>query len=171
MCSRLTALFIGAALIFVLAGSAPAEEKFVIKPVSDAAEIKTFSSQGWLSMEGLPPKDHYLLKISYLRGFMDAIQFAEIAPGQTTQVLEDLNGLDLKELADQIDKFYQDHPQYQSYSPAVVVLVILPRIKAGKPPIPAPDEKPDAPALENSNQTSEQPASPPPANQPPESKP
>jgi len=158
MYSRLTALLLGAALIFSSAWPASAEEKFVIKPINDAAEIKTFSSQGWLSMEGLPPKDHYLLKISYLRGFMDAIQFAEIAPGQTTQVLEDLNGLDLKELADQIDKFYQDNPQYQSYSPAVVVLVILPRIKAGKPPIPSPDEKPDSPVLENSNQSSEQPA-------------
>ncbi len=122
-----------------------AQETYVIQPVSDSSEIKAFSSQGWLTMQGLPPKDHYLLKISYLRGFLDAVQFAEVAPGQTTSILDDLKGLDLKQLADEIDKFYQDHPQYQSYSPAVVTLVILPRIKAGKTPIPAPDEKNEEP--------------------------
>ncbi|MBW1713830.1 MAG: hypothetical protein JRJ59_11845, partial [Deltaproteobacteria bacterium] len=76
-----------------------AQETYVIQPVNDSSEIKAFSSQGWLTMKGLPPKDHYLLKISYLRGFLDAIQFAEVAPGQTTQALDELKGMDLKKLA------------------------------------------------------------------------
>ena len=91
-------------------------------------------------MKGLPSKDHYLFKIAYLRGFLDAVQFAEVAPGKTTQILDDLQGMDLKKLADEIDKFYQDNPQYQAYSPAVVMLVILPRIKEGKSPIPEENE-------------------------------
>ncbi|MBW2618055.1 MAG: hypothetical protein JRC92_04190 [Deltaproteobacteria bacterium] len=113
-----------------------AQETYVIGPVNESADIRAFSAQGWLSMQGLPPKDHYLLKISYLRGFLDAIQFAEVAPGQTTNMLDDFKGGNLKELADQIDQFYQNYPQYQSYSPAVVMLVILPRIKAGQSPLP-----------------------------------
>lgn len=129
--------------LFLLAGlalcpvSLLAQETYVIGPVNESADIRAFSAQGWLSMQGLPPKDHYLLKISYLRGFLDAIQFAEIAPGQTTKLLDDFKGVNLKELADQVDQFYQDYPQYQSYSPAVVILVILPRIKGGQPPLPA----------------------------------
>ncbi len=118
------------------AGQAAAQDTYTIRPVEELSEIKSFPAQGWLTMKGLPAKEHYLFKISYLRGFLDAVQFAEIAPGQTTQILDDLSGMNLKQLADQIDKFYQDHPEYQSYPPAVVMLVILPRIKAGKPPIP-----------------------------------
>ena len=128
-----------------------AQETYVIGPVNESADIRAFSSQGWLSMQGLPPKDHYLLKISYLRGFLDAIQFAEVAPGQTTKMLDDFKGVNLKELADQIDQFYQDYPQYQSYSPAVVMLVILPRIKAGKPPLPAETDLTDSPPTPQDN--------------------
>lgn len=118
-----------------------AQETFQIKPVTSSSDIKAFSSQGWLTMKGLPTKDHYLFKIAYLRGFLDAVQFAEVAPGKTTQILDDLKGLDLKQLTDDIDKFYQDNPQYQAYSPAVVMLVILPRIRAGKSPIPTGPEE------------------------------
>jgi hypothetical protein len=125
-------------LLFLVLAANPgfAQETFQIKPVDSSSDIKAFSSQGWLTMKGLPSKDHYLFKIAYLRGFLDAVQFAEVAPGKTTQVLDELNGTDLKQLADDIDKFYQENPQYQAYSPAVVMLVILPRIKAGKSPIP-----------------------------------
>ncbi len=113
-----------------------AQDAYQINPVTGSSDIKAFSSQGWLTMKDLPSKDHYLFKIAYLRGFLDAVQFAEVAPGKTTQILDELRGMDLKQLADEIDKFYQDNPQYQAYSPAVVMLVILPRIKAGKTPIP-----------------------------------
>lgn len=131
------------------APAASAQETYTIQPVEEVAQIKSFPSQGWLAMDGLPPKEHYLIKISYLRGFLDAIQYAEVAPGQTTQILDNFSGQNLKQLADQIDKFYHDHPEYQSYSPAVVMLVILPRIKAGKPPIPeaangTAEQKPEA---------------------------
>ena len=122
------------------AAPAFAQETYQINPVNGSSDIKAFSSQGWLTMKGLPSKDHYLFKIAYLRGFLDAVQFAEVAPGKTTQILDDLQGMDLKKLADEIDKFYQDNPQYQAYSPAVVMLVILPRIKEGKSPIPEENE-------------------------------
>ena len=125
-----------AAMVFLSAGPVLAQDTYKINPVTGSSDIKAFSSQGWLTMQGLPSKDHYLFKIAYLRGFLDAVQFAEVAPGKTTQILDDLEGLDLKQLVDDIDKFYQDYPQYQAYSPAVVMLVILPRIKEGKPPIP-----------------------------------
>jgi|GEM_PF-2011483 len=142
-----------------------AQETYVIQPVQESAEIKAFSSQGWLTMKGLPAKDHYIFKIAYLRGFLDAVQFAAVAPGQTTKILDELQGTDLKKLADDVDAFYQKYPQYQSYSPAVVVLVILPRIKAGKPPLPEanenngtedqPDAKPDEPGQESSDQSNQ----------------
>ena len=136
-----------------------AQETYVVQPVQESAEIKAFSSQGWLTMKGLPAKDHYIFKIAYLRGFLDAVQFAAVAPGQTAKVLDELQGTDLKKLADDIDDFYQKYPQYQSYSPAVVLLVILPRLKAGKPPLPEADEN---------NETEEQ-AGPKPAGSAPES--
>ncbi len=137
--------FLTAALLMALSlspGSGLAQDTYKINPVTGSSDIKAFSSQGWLTMKGLPAKDHYLFKIAYLRGFLDAVQFAEVAPGKTTQILDELEGMDLKQVADDIDKFYQEYPQYQAYSPAVVMLVILPRIKEGKTPIPeVPEEE------------------------------
>lgn len=129
------------ATLFCFSGNVSAQETYAINPVEKSSQIKAFSSQGWLTMKGMPAKDHYLFKIAYLRGFIDAVQFAHVAPSKTSKILQDLKGLDLKSLTDLVDKFYADYPQYQAYSPAVVVLVMIPRIKAGKSPLPESTEK------------------------------
>ena len=132
---RLTAFFCFSVFILV-AASAGAADRFVIKPIKQLSDIRVFSAQGWLTMHGLPTETRQHLTGSYLRGFMDAVQFGDVAPSQTTGVLTSLRGDDPKRLVNRIDWFYEKYPQYQSYSPAVVLVVILPRLAADQDPLP-----------------------------------
>lgn len=132
---RLTAFFCFSLLVLT-AASAGAADRFVIKPIKQLSDIRVFSAQGWLTMHGLPTETRQYLTGNYLRGFLDAVQFGDVAPSQTTEILTTLRGDDPKRLVNRIDWFYEKYPQYQAYSPAVVLVVILPRLATDQDPLP-----------------------------------
>jgi hypothetical protein len=126
-CSVLVlALFV--ALLSLSAGIIRAEEAFRLGPVSDPGQIRLLPAQAWPPPEA--DQGDTLLKFYYLRGLVDALQYTQIDPETPARALEALKGLDLNQLAVQVDGYYLTHPENASLPPASVLLKVL--SKAGK---------------------------------------
>jgi hypothetical protein len=65
---------------------------------------------------------------------MDAAQYAEVAPQTIGQVLRELEGKNLHELAAAVDRFYLDDPRRREVPPASVVFTVLPEGGDQTPP-------------------------------------
>lgn len=135
----LKSILVGLVLIFAILGLATfslAQENYLIGPADDPTEINPMPAEGWLAMDNLPPRELELYKLTYLRGFMDALRFSEVIPEKSLDLLDEFKGTSLKQLAGQIDRFYVNNPQYRHISPATVMVIIMPRLKQGLPAMP-----------------------------------
>lgn len=124
---KLLKLFmLGVALWLVPAG-ALAGDAYQVAPVDKGEQMRLLPASAW------PPPDSdqaaLLFKLTYLRGLMDALQYAQVAPKGTSQALNDLKGLDLNTLAAEVDRYYQADPRRRDLPPAAVVLRILPQTR------------------------------------------
>lgn len=115
-----------AALFSLLAAAAlcAGEAGYVVRPVAKPADVRLLSARAWPPPES--DKGEMLLKLSYLRGLMDALQYTELAPSTAGQVLEHYKGRGLAELAAQIDRFYLRDPSRRDLPPAAVLFRVLP---------------------------------------------
>lgn len=129
-------LVVTMSLVLAISGLALAKDGYRIGPAVSPEQINPLPSQGWKAMNDLPKREHDLYKLTYLRGFLDALRFSEAVPDQILDVLDEFKGLELSELAIKIDEFYSTYPKYVHISPATVMVVILPRLKQGLPPFP-----------------------------------
>ncbi|MFZ5585815.1 MAG: hypothetical protein ACOZHQ_07795 [Thermodesulfobacteriota bacterium] len=121
-------------LVLGLAAPALAADPYVVTPVNKAEEMRLLPSSAWPPPEA--EQGGLLLKLSYLRGLMDALQYAQVSPRAATQALNELKGLDLNELAAAVDRYYLADPRRRELPPAAVVLRILPQQQGRVEPTP-----------------------------------
>jgi hypothetical protein len=133
----ITALICVGASVFLFAAPSVAQ-RYRLRVLKGPQDFQLLSSKTWASFRHFGTEEEYRLKIAYLRGFFDALQYAQIAPWRAKNVFVALNGLDLNAIVTKINDFYDRYPQYRTYTPATVILVILPRLQKGLPPVPGP---------------------------------
>lgn len=138
-------LKIGAVILFGLLlwlGPAPAraEEPYVVGPVQSAQDLRLLPASAW--HPGDADQNEMLLKLSYLRGVLDALQYVQLAPKSSSQALNQLKGLGLGELAASLDQYYLDDLRRRELPPISVLLRILPEAaaRAGDKPAEKSDE-------------------------------
>jgi len=139
-------------LAFLLACAAQvlAAEPYVIHPVQNPDQVRPLPASAWPPPES--DQSDLLLKLSYLRGVLDALQYAEVAPKTIGKVLKDLEGMNLHQVAAAIDRYYLADPRRRSLPPASVLFRVLPRERgqvepsnlprAAEPVAPAKADKP-----------------------------
>jgi hypothetical protein len=135
---RVIAAFICLAVSAWLILAPAAAQRYRLRVLKGPQDFQLLSSKTWASFKHFGAEEEYRLKIAYLRGFFDALQYAQVAPWRAKSVFVDLKGQDLNAIVTKINDFYDRYPQYRNYTPATVILVILPRIKKGLPPVPGP---------------------------------
>ncbi len=123
-------------LVFLLAGAALAYEPFVVRPVKTPGDVRPLPAEAWPPPES--EQGGMLLKLSYLRGVIDALQYTEVAPQTVGQVLDKLQGMTLQELAAAIDRYYLADPRRRQTPPASVLLRVLPQQRGKVEPSPLP---------------------------------
>jgi hypothetical protein len=118
------------ALGAMLCAWAAAEEPFSLGPVTKPDDLRLLPANAW------PPPEsaggELLIKLFYLRGMLDALQYVEVAPKSTGKALKKLEGLNLQQLAALVDRFYLTDPRRRELPPAAVVLSVLPEQRRGK---------------------------------------
>lgn len=114
---------------FVLAPLHPssADEAFKVAPVEKPKDLRLLPSTAWAPPES--DRDEMLLKLSYLRGLLDALQYVEVSPQSADRVLKKLKGMNLHDLAAAIDRYYLKDPKRRELPPAAVLLRIIPEQK------------------------------------------
>ena len=130
----------GIAVIYLLAAlwaplwaspaAAGGSKPFRAAPVKDAASLRLLPARAWPPPES--DQEQMLLKLSYLRGILDALQYAEVAPKTAGRLLKDIQGMDLSEIAAAIDRYYLADPRRRDLPPAAVLFRVLPGAR-GKP--------------------------------------
>ncbi|MFH1059336.1 MAG: hypothetical protein V1797_11755 [Pseudomonadota bacterium] len=121
-------------LILGLAGVAPAADPYVVAPVDKADQMRLLPASAWPPPEA--EQGGLLLKLSYLRGLMDALQYAQVSPKATAEALNQLKGMDLNALAAAVDRYYLADPRRRDLPPAAVILRILPQQQGQVEPTP-----------------------------------
>ncbi|MBU1740417.1 MAG: hypothetical protein KKC37_02650 [Proteobacteria bacterium] len=121
----------------LIVGPAPAQ-RYRLRALRGEQDFQLLSSKTWASFKHFGAEDEYRLKIAYLRGFFDALQYAQVAPWRAKNVFVALKGQDLNAIVTKINDFYAQYPQHRQYTPATVILIVLPRLKKGLPPVPGP---------------------------------
>jgi hypothetical protein len=113
-------------------GAAKAADGFQIKPIEKPEDLRLMPAEAWPHPESEPGE--MLLKLSYLRGLIDALQYLEVAPRSASQTLKNCQGMSLQELAATIDRYYLADPRRRELPPAAVLFRILPLSTPGQPP-------------------------------------
>lgn len=112
-------------LLMAYAPSAASQEPYVVKPVQNPDQVRPLPASAWPPPES--GQSDLLLKLAYLRGVLDALQYAEVAPKTIGKVLKELEGMDLHQIAAAIDRYYLADPRRRSMPPASVLFRVLPR--------------------------------------------
>lgn len=99
-------------------------QTYRVAPVKKGIELSLLSSQAWPPPASGPGE--MFVKLSYLRGIFDALQYVELAPKAAGGILTSLQGKDLNQLAAAIDSYYLKNPARRELPPAVVLIRILP---------------------------------------------
>jgi len=121
------ALFFLLGLVFGVPSAA--QQGFSVQLPVNPEQIRLLPASAWPPPES--SQEALLMKLSYLRGLMDALQYCALAPSGAKRVLKGLNGQDLHQLAAAIDRHYLVHPSSRSLPPAAVVWRILALESAG----------------------------------------
>lgn len=85
---------------------------------------------------GMDESTKRLIYVSYISGFVDAMQLESSDDGAARKFLNDCQGLTLGDLIDTMIKFKDENPQFQNIRPAIVLTVVIPRLKKGLSPFP-----------------------------------
>ena len=114
-----------------------AQERGVIRPMiyGEYDKVQLLSSQIWL-MEGRPISEieRDLLQVSYLRGLYDGLQLANVSWPSVYSVLNELAGMDLAQLKEEINRLYREYADMANNPPSIMVLEIIPGIRKSVPP-------------------------------------
>jgi hypothetical protein len=114
-----------------------AQGKGAIRPMiyGENDKLQLLAPQIWL-MEERPVSDieRELLQVSYLRGLYDGLQLANVGWASVHSVLNDLAGMDLAQLRDEINKLYKEYAEMGNNPPAIMVLEVVPQMRKRVPP-------------------------------------
>jgi hypothetical protein len=94
-------------------------------------------------MEGRPVSDieRELLQVSYLRGLYDGLQLANVGWSSVYSILNELAGMDLAQLREEINRLYRKNEELRYSPPAIMILEIIPEARRGVPPAEPGQEK------------------------------
>ena len=113
-----------------------AQERGAIQPMiyGEFDKIQLLPSKIWL-MEGRPISDieRELLQVSYLRGLYDGFQLANVGWAPVYSVLNELAGMDLSHLREEINRLYKEYAEMRNNPPAIMILEIIPEIRKRVP--------------------------------------
>ena len=121
-----------------------AQERGAIQPMiyGEFDKIQLLPSEIWL-MEGRPISEieRELLQVSYLRGLYDGLQLSNVGWASIYSVLNELAGMNLAQLREEINKLYREYAGMGQNPPAIMVLEIIPGIRKKVPPADPGQEK------------------------------
>ena len=121
-----------------------AQEKGAIRPMiyGEYDKLQLLPSEIWL-MEGRPVSDidRELLQVSYLRGLYDGLQLSNVGWASVYSVLNELAGMGLAQLRDEINRLYKEYAEMGSNPPAIMILEIIPGMRKKAPPAEPGQEK------------------------------
>jgi hypothetical protein len=114
-----------------------AQERGAIRPMiyGEFDKLQLLPSEIWL-MEGRPVSDieRELLQVSYLRGLYDGLQLANVGWASVYSILNELAGMDLAQLREEINRLYKEYAEMRNNPPAIMILEIIPEARRGVPP-------------------------------------
>ena len=114
-----------------------AQERGAIRPMiyGEYDKLQLLPSEIWL-MEGRPVSDieRELLQVSYLRGIYDGLQLSNVGWASVYSVLNELAGMGLAQLRDEINRLYKEYAEMGSNPPAIMLLEIIPEMRKKAPP-------------------------------------
>lgn len=120
------------------------QEKGAIRPMiyGEYDKVQLLPTRIW-SMEGKPLSDmeKELLQVSYLRGLYDGLQLANVGWPSIYSVFNELAGMDLAQLREEINKLYKEYAEMGNNPPALMVLEIVPGMRKRVPPADPGEEK------------------------------
>jgi hypothetical protein len=92
--------------------------------------LQLLPSEIWL-MEERPVSDieRELLQVSYLRGLYDGLQLSNVGWASVYSVLNELAGVGLAQLRDEINRLYKEFAEMGSNPPAIMILEIIPEMR------------------------------------------
>ncbi len=103
-----------------------------IEPVTDAHAVMTHSLYN--QTLNMSPAERKLVYVSYVSGFVDAMQLNSMNNQAASKFLEDCKDLTLGDLIDMMISFKDTNPRWQDVNPAVALTVVVPRLKNGLSP-------------------------------------
>ncbi|MGZ3605177.1 MAG: hypothetical protein ACXU9P_09510, partial [Thermodesulfobacteriota bacterium] len=105
-------------------------------------KVQLLPTRIWL-IEGKPLSDmeRELLQVSYLRGLYDGLQLANVGWPSIYTVFNELAGMDLAQLREEINKLYSEYAEMGNNPPAIMVLEIIPGMRRKIPPADLGEEK------------------------------
>jgi archaellum biogenesis protein FlaJ (TadC family) len=121
-----------------------AQERGAIRPMiyGEFDKLQLLPSEIWL-MEGRPVSDieRELLQVSYLRGLYDGLQLSNVGWASVYSVLNELAGMDLSHLREEINRLYKEYAEMRNNPPAIMILEIIPEVRRGVLPVDPGQEK------------------------------
>jgi len=107
-----------------------------IEPITDVHLNLTLTKSLYNQTIDMDSPSKKLVYVSYVAGFVDAMQLNSFDNGVAKKFLEDCSGLTLGDLIDMSINFKDENYQWRSVKPAVVLTVVIPRLKKGLTPFP-----------------------------------
>ncbi len=120
------------------------QERGAVRPMiyGEYDKVQLLPTRIWL-MEGKPLSDieRELLQVSYLRGLYDGLQLANVGWPSIYSVFNELAGMDLAQLREEINKIYRERADMGNTPPAMMVLEVIPGMRKGVSPADLGEEK------------------------------
>ena len=121
-----------------------AQERGAIRPMiyGEHDKLQLLPSELWL-MEGKPigELERELLQVSYLRGLYDGLQITNVGWPSVYTVLNQLAGMDLAQLREEMNRLYRENQRLRNTPPAIMILEIIPEARKKVPPADPETEK------------------------------
>ncbi|MFA5337562.1 MAG: hypothetical protein WC330_04440 [Candidatus Omnitrophota bacterium] len=89
---------------------------------------------------GMDATSKRLVYVSYVSGFVDAMEMSAVDSGVAKKFIQDCEGLTAGDLIDTMYNFKDQNPQWRDLEPATVLTNIVPRLKKGLLPFPDGDK-------------------------------
>ena len=130
--------------LFMFPQMGSAQERGAIRPMiyGEYDKLQLLPPEIWL-MEGRPVSDveRELLQVSYLRGLYDGLQLSNVGWASIYSVLNELAGMGLAQLRDEVNRLYKEYAEMGSNPPAIMILEIIPEMRKRVPPADPGQEK------------------------------